>query len=145
MSPSQHDPFADNNPSPSRPHSPHASPTPSNPLLYQQVAQGSSPSISVDSPGSNDGRGSRFVSSPLNPRQSSSPGGSRTRPTSPVSSSGHGKAPDRTTSPNSSSGHTDKEHGMRGVMSGSVGGGFSPYPVSLPGNLAFRKYVYTFL
>jgi hypothetical protein len=137
------DPFADNSPSPSRPHSPHTSPIPSNPLAYQQVSQGSSPNVSADSPGLSDGRGSRFVSSPLNPRQSSSPGGSRTRPTSPTSSSGHGKVTDRAVSPNSSSSHAEKDFGMRGVMAGTVGGGFSPYPVSVKEKIAFRRYVYS--
>lgn len=138
------DPFADSSPSSSRPHSPQASPIPSNPLAYQQVSQGSSPNVSADSPGLSDGRGSRFVSSPLNPRQSSSPGSSRTRPASPTSSSGHGKVPDRTVSPNSSSSHAEKDFGMRGVMAGAVGGGFSPYPVSVKRKISCRYFYLLF-
>jgi len=137
MPPSQHDPFADNNSSPGQPHSPQASPIPSNPLAYQQVGQSSSPNVSLDSPGPADGRGGRFVSSPLNPRQSSSLGGTKTRPASPTGSTSHGKPPDRTTSPNSSSSHAEKDHGLRGVMAGTVGGGYTPYPVSVKPKFCF--------
>lgn len=123
------DPFQDSSPSPSRPYSPQASPIPSNPSAYQQVGQGSSPNLSP-SPAPNDARGSRFASSPLNPRPTPSPSRSGTRPTSPISSSGHGRTPDRSLSQSSGDGSAERDHAMRGVMAGSVGGGFTPYPVS---------------
>lgn len=124
------DPFADGSPSPGRPYSPQSSPAPSNPLAYQQVGQGSSPNL-TPSPGTNEARGSRYAPSPLNPKPTPSPSRSGTRPTSPESSSGHVRGTDRSLSQNSSDGSAEKDHVMRGVMAGSVGGGFTPYPVSI--------------
>lgn len=136
------DPFADSGPTPYSP-APSSPLLPSNPLSYQQVGQASTPNLNPASPSPNgpDSRSPRFASSPLNPRPTgSSPSASGT---SPPSSSGHGsssRAPDRSlsqASTNSLSGIIEKDHPMRGVMAGNVGGGFSPYPVRSPAVCVF--------
>src|SRR5258708_3795825 len=81
----------------------------------------------------------KFISSPLNPHTSNPPtsdrsnSGSLSRANPP--SWGHGQdrsgSLEPSTSDNSSSGsHVEREH-LKGIMAGNVGGGFSPYPVSV--------------
>ena len=78
----------------------------------------------------------KFVSSPLNPRTSGLPTNERStsgslargNPSSTQDRSGSLEPP---ISDNSSSGsHVEREH-IKGIMAGNVGGGFSPYPVSI--------------